>query len=149
MTFAELIGMLFAALGAGIVVWSLWSLVQVFASRKWEAAESVVLASDLQRSRDTDGGLTYRPEISYQYTAQGRESVASRWCFGHGVSLSWSGPAMRAIRRYPAGQPVLVYFDPHDPAEAVLERGINPYLFGSVVVGMLFLLLGIAAIVAG
>jgi len=149
MTFAQLIGMLFAALGAGIVVWSLGSLVQVFGSRKWETTEGVVSVSDLQRSRDSDGGLMYRPEISYQYTVRGRDFVASRWCFGHGLSLSWSGPAVRAVRQYPAGKPVLVYFDPHDPGEAVLERGLNPYLFGSTLFGMLFLLFGIGAIVAG
>jgi len=76
MTFAQLIGMLFAALGAGVIVWSLWNLVQAFGSRKWETTEGVVLVSDLQRSRDSDGGVMYRPEISYRYTVQGHEFVA-------------------------------------------------------------------------
>src|SRR5256885_330590 len=128
MTFAQLVGMLFAAIGAGIVAWSLWNLVQAIGSRNWTTTEGIVLVSDLQRSRDSDSGLMYRPKISYQYTANGHEFVASRTRFGQALSLSWSGPAIRTVRQYRPGNPVLVYFDPQDPAEAVLEPGISAYV---------------------
>ena len=148
MTFAQLIGMFFVAIGAGIVLWALWNLVQAIGSRNWKTTEGIVLVSELQRSRDPDGGLMYRPEISYQYTADGHEFVASRTRFGQRLALSWSGPAIRAVRRYPAGKTVLVYFDPQDPAEAVLEPGISAYVFAGLLLGALFLFFGIAAIVA-
>jgi Protein of unknown function (DUF3592) len=119
------IGLVFAAIGALGVTWSAWELVQAVDSKNWSTTDGIVVVSDLQRTRDTDGGYMYRAEVSYRYTVDGTELVSSRPRFGSRVSLSWSRPAVRTTRKYPVGAHVTVLYDPSDPGEAVLEPGVT------------------------
>ena len=102
----------------------------------------MILVSDLQRSRDTEGGSTYRSDVSYSYEVSGREFVAARTRFGDRLELSWSAPALRIVRRYPKSSRVLVHYDPDEPSEAVLEPGVTLYVFGGLMFGAIFALLG-------
>jgi hypothetical protein len=147
-TFELLVGIAFAVIGALGVVWSVWELGRSIRSSRWLRTEGVVLVSDLQRSRDSDGGYMYRPEISYSYQVDGADFVASRRKFGSRISLSWSVPAARAVRKYPAGSRVSVWYDPTDPQEAVLETGITTLVWISLAASALFLSLGIGALAA-
>jgi hypothetical protein len=143
-----LVAIALTAFGAASVIWSLWELVQSIRSSGWLRTEGVVVVSDLQRSRDTDAGYTYRPEISYSYSVGGHDFVASRPKFGAGVWLSWSGPAVRTTRKYPAGGLVTVWYDPADPQESVLETGVSTLVWASLAGGLLILAFGVGTFAA-
>ena len=97
----------------------------------------------MQRSSDSDGGITYRPEVTYHYTVDGREHLASRTRFGDRFGISFSAPAVRTVRRYPVGSSVTVRYNPEDPAEAVLEPGLNGFVLGSAALAFLFVAIAI------
>ena len=42
------------------------------------------------------------------------------------LSMNWSGPARRAVAKYPVGSTVTVFVNPKYPLESVLERGVDP-----------------------
>jgi hypothetical protein len=44
---------------------------------------------------------------------------------GPSAGGSW---AHKVVERYPAGAQVMVYYDPNNPSEAVLERGMPGYI---------------------
>lgn len=143
------VGVVFAGIGAGVISWSIWNLLEALASRRWATTGGVVVVSSLQQSRDSEGGFTYRSEVSYRYTVNGAEFVSSRARFGDGLSFSWSAPAVRTVRRYPTGAAVVVHYDPDEPDHAVLEPGVSGYIFGGLAFGVVFAALGVSAIVGG
>ena len=145
-TFELLVGIWTTAVGAVIVVSSGRELLQSIGSSRWSRTEGVVLVSDLQRSRDSDGFYVYRPEISYSYQVDGAEFVGSRPKFGSHMSLSWSEPAARATRKYPVGLRVTVWYDTDDPQESVLETGVTMSVLVLLTAGAIFLTLGVGII---
>jgi len=133
----------FAVVGSGFSIWSIVNLISALSSRRWPSTSGVVVVSDLQRSWDSDGTIEYRPELSYRYTVQGSEFVASRARFGDRLSINWSGPAVRIVTKYPVGKVVSVRYNPDDPGEAVLEPGLNALIFVGIAFGLVFLLFGL------
>jgi hypothetical protein len=140
------VGLLFAIIGTVALAWTAVNFIYALLSCRWPEATGTVVVSDLQRSPNVEGGHTYRPEVSYRYTVNGEEFVASRTRFGDRLELGWSAPAVRIIRRYRVGTVVRVRYNPDDPGDAVLEPGVNGLLFASAAFGGVFTLIGIAAL---
>ena len=46
------------------------------------------------------------------------------------------------VDRYPVGRQVTVYYDPHDPGQAVLEKRVNG-LYTTIMVSAVFILIGV------
>ena len=91
-----------------------------------------------------DGSTAYYPQISYEYVVGGHEYRGQRRSLvnvgGSGLNR---GMGERVLARYPVGSEVVVFYDPQDPKEAILERP-DP------VAGPTFLFaLGAALLVAG
>jgi hypothetical protein len=140
------IAWIFTATGSGVLTWSLVNFVYAVLSRRWPHATGTVIVSDLQRSRDSEGEYSYRPEVSYQYSVKGEEFIATRTRYGDRLALSWPAPAAKMVRRYPVGAVVSVHYDPDEPAEAVLEPGVNGLILTGAALGGLFTFLGIVAL---
>ena len=70
-----------------------------------------------------DGSPAYYPQINYQYVVAGLEYRSQRRSLINvgGGSLT-RGVAQRVLARYPVGSAVVVYYDPRNPNEAILER---------------------------
>src|SRR5687767_1078844 len=111
-TLETVFGLIFSAVGGGILCWTAANFVDALASRRWPQARGTIIASKLHRSRDAEGGHTYRPDVSYRYAVKGREFVASRTRFGDRLELGWAGLADRVVRRYPVGAAILVHYNP-------------------------------------
>lgn len=99
-------------------------LPRALASPAWPSVQGVILTSEVREvgwSEDTSG---WCPELSYEYPVAGRKYVS------HNVELqdicisNLGSFARRVVERYPAGKRVEVYYDPRDPARAVLEPGV-------------------------
>lgn len=141
-----IVGLVFAVIGSVILAWTAVNVAYAHLSRRWPRVTGTVIVSDLQRSKDSDGGYSYRPEVSYRYSVHGEEFIASRTRFGDRLELNFSAPAARIVRRYPVGAVVLVCYNPDDPADAVLEPGINALLFAWTAFGGVFTIMGVLAL---
>jgi hypothetical protein len=139
-------GLVSLLVGTTIVIWTAWNVVSALLSRGWPHVTGTIVVSDLQRVKDTDGGYTYRPEVTYHYTVAGKEFVASRVAFGDRISLGWSAPAVKTVRRYRAGTSVVVRYNPNEPGEAVLQPGVHWLLPVAVLFGATFIAFGIFAL---
>jgi len=136
-------GVISVAGGVASLVWSAWVAYLAVTSRRWPQVEGTIVVSDLQRSRDTEGGYSYRPEVSYRYSVGGKEFVGSRTRFGLTVATSWSAPAVRVVQQYKVNSRVAVHYDADDPEESVLENGINGMVFAGFALGSAFLIFGV------
>jgi hypothetical protein len=104
---------------AGRVVWRGWR------ARRWPAAPGQVIGFDFREGRGRRG----RPyighlELRYRYAVGGAAFEGRRVGFG----LEHETPsAALAPDRVTLGTPLIVYYDPRDPGEAVLRRDVPAF----------------------
>jgi len=87
------------------------------------------LTSGLTGSAGTGVGDVYWKETAhcYTYVVGGRSYYSKNYCFG-----GWSE---RVAASYCVGERVTVFYDPRDPGQAVLKRGVTfGALFGLVLI---------------
>ena len=116
----------------------------------WHSTSGVIEESGIEKFQTLDDGrrkTMKRANVVYRYQVNGntyRSSrlAASRWSIASNIGALTGG----ADKKYPPGRPVEVFFNPANPAEAVLEpraKGAG-FLYAAG-----FLLLAAAARVAG
>jgi hypothetical protein len=91
-------------------------------------------------------GETYTARVVYNYTVDGVQLTGNVVKPG-AVEYNWRGPAERVIRRNPPGSDVVVFVDPRNVGDAVLEPGgsnLHPVFMAvsaiALIVGVLVLL---------
>ncbi|GIW79159.1 MAG: hypothetical protein KatS3mg105_0966 [Gemmatales bacterium] len=90
------------------------------AQATFKPVSAVVLTSRVRRIPGDEGSDTFRPEVKYRYEVDGQRYESDRFAFfakGYSDYLE----AKRVADRYPVGSTVTAYYDPSDPAKAVLD----------------------------
>lgn len=133
------------SLFTGLLGWALRR--QGEATRRWPMAPGEILSAGIEThatSRYDRPRKWHRYRVVYSYPVGGRTYSGDRIAFGPRVAWSAAGFLMplftRRLSRYQAGQAVCVYYNPDNPAEAVLERGGRWWLALWVLAGGLLLL---------
>ncbi len=99
----------------------------IFATRRkmnavqgWSSTMGTVNASYLERRRSSNnGGSTNYPVVQYSYQIGGQMYQSQKIAPGMEVGGTGAG---KVVERYPAGAQVMVFYDPQNPSDAVLER---------------------------
>jgi len=88
------------------------------ASLQWPSVPGTVVFSGMVRdkSASSDDTNPYDPVVTYSYVVNGQALQSSNVRFS-GIS------SKKSLAKYPTGNPVQVFFDPQQPATAVLEKG--------------------------
>jgi hypothetical protein len=86
---------------------------------QWPSTMGTVNNSHLERRHSSDDGSTNYPVVQYSYQVQGQVYQGSKLAPGPEVGGSGAG---KVVARYPAGAQVMVFYNPQNPSEAVLER---------------------------
>ena len=113
-------------------------------SQSWPSVEGVILSSQVEKYETTVGEYVtdvtrYRPLIQFQYQVGDEVYEGGRFRLIKANSIEAAG-AQVVVGRYPASARVLVYYNPEDPADSLLE---HPYLKGIVLgYGLIVLILG-------
>mgnify|MGYP002821498683 CR=1 FL=1 len=106
------------------------------ASVDWPTANGRIITSRVE-SHESEDGTTYSADIVYVYNVEGTEHSSNVVVIG-GHEYS----AHSVVRRYPVDKVVSVSYAPDDVTNAVLEPGVESYLFQtwgiSAVTGSLF-----------
>lgn len=128
---------LFIALGVVLLIGSAAWGYRGWRTSRWPRVTGEVLAAELEH-----GPRAIALQLRYRYTVGGRDYVGERQAIG-GVAGFAPDDAAEAARRCRPGSPIGVYYDPADPASAVLEPGTGflPYL--GVLLGISVLALGV------
>jgi hypothetical protein len=125
---ALLFGGLFAFVmllgGAVLIGIGLFALQRHRAAANWPQTPAVIEASEVVAERHFEDALMYRPVVRYRYAAPGGSFVGDKLATT-GRLYPKEAAARRVSERYPAGTTVMARYNPADPAEAVLERGVS------------------------
>ena len=98
-------------------------LIRLVEARNWPAVECRVISSRVREVRGDDS-TSYKPDILYAYTYNGREHRSSRYS-AHGWSSGNRSHASEIIARYTPGTAATCYVNPARPGEALLMRDIH------------------------
>lgn len=133
-------------LGAAVSLGGLRLLFHAWATEQWPTTEGRVLESEVAGTTDAEGDGMFSARLRYEYQVAGTTHVGQDIGVVSGVATNRQGPARRAVRRYPRGSRCRVYYDPQNPARALLEPGAPWYLYLLPVVGAVMLAIGIAGL---
>ncbi|MBN1371929.1 MAG: DUF3592 domain-containing protein [Anaerolineaceae bacterium] len=119
------------------------------ASLTWSTTPGTILESTVRESRssDDDRPSTYYAQVNYSYQVMGQAYQGKNIHIG----ARNTGPHSKAqaiASRYPAGSSVTVYYDPANPADAVLERAA-PANTVTLILGIIFLVITLCLMCGG
>jgi Protein of unknown function (DUF3592) len=129
---------------------------QASASSRWPTVPGTITASNVleeeieDRSHDDKSIIRkihrYQVDLRYAYQVGKRDFVGTAGNWGWTGVYGLRELAEKAASQYSQGQPVIVYYDPEQPANAVLEPdnqqgSVAPLIFGAIsaIVGAAFL----------
>ncbi|KKL50012.1 hypothetical protein LCGC14_2309750 [marine sediment metagenome] len=142
--FSRILPLLFVVVGAGAGFFGIRGLIRARASADWPTAEGKVVASSVERHRNTGSrgsSTTYHAEILYEFSVEGTTFNGDRVAYGDYGSGN-SSHARRIVNRYPKGKSVTVYYMPDNPEECLLESGLKAQSWFLPGFGLLFFTVG-------
>lgn len=86
---------------------------------QWPSTMGSVLSSRVEQRSSSEGGYTDYPVVQYSYQVGGQTFQTIK--LAPGPEVGGTG-ARKVVARYPAGAQVMVFYNPQNPSEAVLER---------------------------
>ncbi len=112
------IGCVFLVLNAIFLGVISFMRARMAAVSRWHSTIGAVVNSHLER-RSSDDGSTNYPVVQYSYQVSGQTYQSAKLAPGPEVGGTGAG---RVVARYPVGAQVVVFYDPQNPSDAVLER---------------------------
>lgn len=117
-------------------------------SMNWPSVTGKVLETRLIESTnidsDGDSSTIYRPYIRYEYEVDDVTYTNDKIDLGMVVSTSGTKKAQEILSRFSLGSSVLVYVNPNDPADSVLEQKASTS--GLLVIGIAMLVTGLCLV---
>jgi hypothetical protein len=156
--FQKIAGPMFTLMGIVILSVGILNIIKGAESTSWPTTRGEVLTSEVQsrlettegsrgsgsrRRRETTSTIVYWAEMKYSYVVEGVSLESDRVDYGMESRSSTRTRADEIVARYPVGEEVLVYYDPSDLSEAVLEPGVGADAFVFPLIGGVFTLIGL------
>ncbi|RUL74560.1 DUF3592 domain-containing protein [Dyella choica] len=164
--FPSLFSLVFIFIGVGIISFGKNTAAKAKQSLSWPSTEGEIAHSAVLYQTDTSNDQgdafdtqtdtsntiratsTYKADIVYRYKVRGKSYSSSKISFMDFASTN--NRAQSVVNRYPDNSTVQVYYNPANPADAVLEPGDASgitllYAIGSLfaVAGLFFLLMSL------
>jgi hypothetical protein len=112
---------IFDAIFLGIIFFTRRKVAQ---AGSWPSTMGMVTLSTIEMRRGSEGSSAY-PVVHYSYQVMGQPLQGHKVMPGPDVGGSG---AHKVVARYPIGAQVMVYYNPENPSEALLERGMPGYI---------------------
>jgi hypothetical protein len=126
-------------LGVVFVIVSFRQILLSWRCQKWKSTGGEIIKSEtrLIKSQAHRSDDSYYADIIYSYEVYGECFESSRLSFKGRSSSEVGAKSLTSL--YPKGKKIIVYYDPKNPKQAVLEQGFSW-------LGIFFLLFGFALI---
>jgi hypothetical protein len=149
MEMGALFGLIFAGIGLFLIIRGFLDLRTSRASGDWPSVEGQVTIATIDRKTEHDEDETtikYSPRVVYTYSVSGQAYTSDQVIVG---GRHWHTSRARAEAKlaYQSGQRVTVYYNPSRPDQAVLEAGATRGAWGTLAIGAVFTIVGIAIVI--
>ena len=143
-SFFERFKLLIVGLPAAIIWWGLLSSIvrarKSAVSVTWPRGSGRMISAQVVEHRHTGDSPSYTIAVEYEYEAAGQKYRGTKFSFADDVTWMSAGKPNALLRNYRPGAHVLPYYNPADPAEAVLEPSLGRRLYLLIVLGSAILL---------
>jgi hypothetical protein len=139
------LAVLFTLLGLGVIGIGFFVVLGAIGSYSWASTPGEVFQSVITEHDRVDRHTRqnyYVANVAYSYSVGGVEYTSTRIRFGQ-VSSGFRSHAEYWTNKYKAGASTTAYYNPRNPAESVLERGVSLGAFFPLGCGLLFLAVGL------
>ena len=145
MEMGTVFGLVFVGIGLFMLIRGFIQFRTMKASQGWPTvAGQVVHASvDVSVSTDSDGmrSRRYTPHVVYSYAVLGQQYTNDKVAIGSKWNYASQARAASKLR-YQSGDQVTVCYNPEDPAQSVLEPGAMGGVWGTLLIGIVFIIIG-------
>lgn len=128
-----LFGLVFFGIGLGFIVLSIIpTLYDSWRMAAWPSTQASLTSARLISST-SDGSTTFRIEARYRYRVEGMEYNGDRVAINSGgdnIGVFQKKLGQRLERYHRNNMPVTLYYDPNNPADALLDRTLRWPLLG-------------------
>jgi hypothetical protein len=144
---------LIAFLVGALLLWLGWrNRRNVNASMSWPHVAGRVVSATVSESHnrgddDTPDSTSYTPVVEYEYMVGQQIYRGNRLAFQDKSYPNWK-QASAVLQSFPAGGPIWVFHDPHNPANCVLDRTAHSNNF-ILIVGIILVAVAVAAAIKG
>jgi len=150
--FIFVVGRLFPlSFGFGSIIFlgfGLWAINKGMQSEDWDKGTATVLKSNIEKSesksKDARGftrtSTSYSVRVTYSYTVEGNNYEGNTVGFGT-MSHNERSDAQEELKSYPQGKTIDVYYNPENPSDSVLKKGVFWPMY-IVIAIMLVILIG-------
>jgi hypothetical protein len=117
---------------------------QVRATRaltQWPVAYGVIETTEVYPVEGSQGAR-WRPQVTYSYAVGGRVITATRLSLGKAPLEPRREGAERFLAQYRPGSPVIVFFNPRELTESVLDVSTPPSVYVNLAFGAALALVG-------
>ena len=149
--FIFVVGRLFPlSFGLGSMIFlgfGLWAINKGMQSENWDKGTATVLMSDIEKSetksKDAQGftrtSTSYSVRVKYSYTVEGNNYEGNTVGFGT-MSHNERSDAQEELKSYPKGKTIDVYYDPENPSDSVLKKGVFWPMYIVIAVSVIMLI---------
>jgi hypothetical protein len=120
--------------------------VRADAAAEWPTVVGTVLSAQLEEL-EYGSELRWFPRVTYQYTAQGRTVINTQLTRGQQPQWRERADATRFLERYLARSRVVVYYNPLNSSDAVLEPGTSGRSDPALGLGIALVALGLWCVI--
>ncbi|PZO50896.1 MAG: hypothetical protein DCF16_12335 [Alphaproteobacteria bacterium] len=121
--FLIVVGLIWTAVTLGGDFFAVNAIRQQLRAEHFPTVTGVITQNDIEITRSSKGGSNYTARLRFSYAVDGRAYVGDRHRYGSYAASAQHAEALAS--RYPVGAPVIVHFNPDDPADAILSPGID------------------------
>jgi hypothetical protein len=134
-----LFSLVFLVLGAAVTWYGWGELRKARESVNWPTAPGKVLSSEVVDAGEDN--MQFDAAITYAYRVEGETRRNDQVALGQWATSDVK-PVRRLVREFPEGASITVYYNPDDPAEAVLKTGPTFQSWMIPVMGVVFFFFG-------
>lgn len=143
--------LIFAGIGVWLILRYQQNKQKARQSVNWPTTSGRVIESRISEheSEDEDGHTTstYAPVVRFEYQVEGVTYTSDRMGVGSNIAISNRKKVEQRIAGYPQGRLVRVYYNPQNPAEAVLETRLTSK--AELVTGIILIVVGLSILCLG
>ena len=126
----------------------LWMINKGMQSENWDKGTATITSSEIEKteskSKDAQGftqtSISYSVRVKYSYIVEGSNFNGNTVGFGT-MSHNERSDAQEELKSYPKGKTIDVYYDPENPSDSVLNKGVFWPMY-IVIVVMVIILIG-------
>jgi hypothetical protein len=101
----------------------IYGAVRQARAESYPTVEGEITRSEITTHRDSEGRTTFGADLAFTYRVDGVAHTSDTYRYGE-MSSSDSSHAAGIVQAHPVGGRVRVFYNPHDPADAILNPGI-------------------------